>query len=136
MPALAQAKQTLGITWDRVTTAAKDPSKAPQVVADTVKDAGKAAQTVGQQVVDDVTHMGQQIRKEAQRFSLIGRHESMSNTYLITAWIAVALLSVIESVNGLSRTLSWELVLHSPIAMESTTAQQPRGRQYASWSGL
>jgi len=53
----------------------------------------------------------------------------VTNAYLITAWIAVALLSLIESVNGMSKTLSWDLVLHSPIGMESahrsTTAWAP-----------
>jgi len=53
----------------------------------------------------------------------------MTNAFLITAWIAVALLSIIESVNGMSKTLHWELVIDSPITMNapdrSTTAWAP-----------
>ncbi|MGH8425258.1 MAG: hypothetical protein ACRER3_23370 [Pseudomonas fluorescens] len=45
----------------------------------------------------------------------------MSNKYMVTAWAAVALLALIECINGMSATLHWELVISSPIKMESTT---------------
>lgn len=42
----------------------------------------------------------------------------MSNKYFVGAWAAVAVLSLIEAVNGISKTLGWGLVIDSPIEFD------------------
>jgi hypothetical protein len=53
----------------------------------------------------------------------------MSNKYFVVAWAALAILCLIESVNGLSKTLGWGLVIDSPFEFgdpkRSTTAWAP-----------
>jgi hypothetical protein len=53
----------------------------------------------------------------------------MSTKYFTAAWVVLATLSLIESVNGMSQTLGWGLTLQSPIEFDydkrSTTGWAP-----------
>lgn len=53
----------------------------------------------------------------------------MSNKYFVGAWVALAILSLIEALNGISQTLHWGLAIDSPIgfdfASRTTTGWAP-----------